>query len=378
MQAAQQILQQALQLAAAPASAAMGPAAVAVAYTAAAQPPQQLQGLQLASFYSDWLVAPAVLAALPAHSLTCLSLDVQFAAAGPSVPAPAGLAVNGMAVAAALARLSSLQHLCLGSGNGTVISRDVTAACCASIAQLSQLRSLYLYGLWQHAEEPLQQLLLQPLQLQELRLELMLTLNWQGPALDVAALTQLTMFTSGSWLPPGIMFPTQLQELRVWKCSSAGTFAAAVAPLQQLTWLELDVQFQDVQVLAQLSELEALQHLSLSYEDHTDSAITAAVTATAWPQLSALRSLSIDCERPLSNQQMAALLAGVSAATSLEHLELRRFKVWEDGAEDEDLDWDDPDAMTAPVAICGSLTGLTRLSHLSCTTLSWCWMTHWR
>jgi hypothetical protein len=73
---------------------------------------------------------------------------------------------------------------------------------------------------------------------------------------------------------------------------------AAVAPLQQLTWLQLDVQFKDVQALAQLSELEALQDLSLSYEDGENTAITAAVTAAAWPQLSALRSLTVDCERP--------------------------------------------------------------------------------
>jgi hypothetical protein len=362
LEAAQQILQQALQLAAAPALVAARLSAAAVAGHSAAPPApqQQLQGLQLVSFDSDWLVAPAVLAALPAHSLTSLNLDLDFTAA----KTPVGLGVNGMAVAAALARLSSLQHLCLGSGLGFVISRDVTAACCASIAQLSQLRSLSLHGFWQHAEEPLQQLLSQPLQLQELKLELMLVRKWQS-ALDMTALSRLTMFSSSSWLSSGFVFPAQLQELSVWRCSSASTFAAAVAPLQQLTWLQLDATFKDVQALAQLSELEALQDLSLSYEVDQDAAITAAVTAAAWPQLSALRSPSVDFERPISSRQMAALLAGLAAATSLEHLTLSRFKVYEDGHEDEDLDWDELDAVTLPAAICGSLTGLTRLRHLS-------------
>jgi hypothetical protein len=222
LEAAQQRLQQALQLAAAPALVTARPSAAVVAGNSATPPapPQQLQGLQLVSFGSGWLVAPAVLAALPAHSLTFLNLDLDFAAAV-TTKKPVGLGVNGMAVAAALARLSSLQHLCLGR-RGFVISRDVTAACCASIAQLSQLRSLCLHGIWQHAEEPLQQLLSQPLQLQELKLELMLVRKWQSP-LDMTALTRLTMFSSSNWLSSGFLFPTQLQELSVWRCSSAST-----------------------------------------------------------------------------------------------------------------------------------------------------------
>jgi hypothetical protein len=67
---------------------------------------------------------------------------------------------------------------------------------------------------------------------------------------------------------------------------------------------------------------------------------------------------------------MAALLAGLAAATSLEHLTLSRFKVCEYGPEDDEaldedevFEWDE--LATSPAAICASLTGLTRLSHLS-------------
>jgi hypothetical protein len=131
MEAARQILQQALQLAAAPAPAATTlPIAAAVGSTPIPQQQQQQQqqGLRLASFDSDWLVAPAVLAALPAHSLTSLNLDLKYAAAELHMASvPAGLAVAGTAVAEALARLSSLQHLSLGTHCG--VSRDVSAAC---------------------------------------------------------------------------------------------------------------------------------------------------------------------------------------------------------------------------------------------------------
>jgi hypothetical protein len=154
LEAAQQLLQQALQGAAnAPKS---GAAAAAVAapracallaagaeglptasahQTVTMQEQQQQQpGWRLASFSSDLPAAPALLHVLPAHSLTHLHLHLHGSAAARR--ASAGLSH--------LARLSSLQHLHLHSSNAMY---ELPVGCLAGLAQLSQLTSLRLSGI---------------------------------------------------------------------------------------------------------------------------------------------------------------------------------------------------------------------------------------
>jgi hypothetical protein len=96
---------------------------------------------------------------------------------------------------------------------------------------------------------------------------------------------------------------------------------------------------------------------------------TAAGTAAAWPQLPQLISLSIHFSKPPSEEQLAAVLTGVAAATSLEFLTMTNLAVLDD---DEDAaaavgaaDDEDPVAIRAPAAVCSSLIGLTRLQLLS-------------
>jgi hypothetical protein len=137
--AVQQLLQQALQVAVLQAAVTAGKAAVACAPAAPQQQQlqqqqqQQQRGLRLSSFATNCLVTPDTLAALPAHSLTHLDIDLEH-----SKP------MDGTVLSAASAQLSSLQHLSLV--NESQVS--VAGRCLLGLAQLRQLTLLKLCGNW--------------------------------------------------------------------------------------------------------------------------------------------------------------------------------------------------------------------------------------
>uniref|UniRef100_A0A383W7L2 RNI-like protein n=1 Tax=Tetradesmus obliquus TaxID=3088 RepID=A0A383W7L2_TETOB len=126
---AQQLLQLALQLA----SSAERPEAA----TASQQQQQQQQAcLRLSSFSSNCLVTLDMLAALPAHSLTHLDLNLMHSPA-----------MDGSALSAALARLSSLQQLSLSNdsrhrGIARQLQRLTLAIYCEEPQQLLRLAQL--------------------------------------------------------------------------------------------------------------------------------------------------------------------------------------------------------------------------------------------
>jgi hypothetical protein len=157
--ALQQVMLQTLQLLAAKAEVAAARAAAASArqppagYAAAPAAANNAQ-LQLQSFTSNYLATPAVVHALPAHSLTCLELAAEHCAP-----------VNGPVMAAALAQLSKLQQLVLINGEE---DHAVPASCLAGLSCLTQLTALTLRGYW---GEGWQEQLAQPLQLRELTLQ---------------------------------------------------------------------------------------------------------------------------------------------------------------------------------------------------------------
>jgi hypothetical protein len=123
------------------------------------QQQQQQPRLRLASFSSDSLCDASMVAALPAHSLTHLDLDV-----GPEDT------FDAPALFAALAQLSSLQQLWLTNKRG--FSSSTPGSCLAGVAQLSRLTCLGLDGCWPEVQQPLQQLLVQLPQLQQLHVHL--------------------------------------------------------------------------------------------------------------------------------------------------------------------------------------------------------------
>jgi hypothetical protein len=116
--AAAQLLAMSLQLAAAPVNPLAG--------TAALMPKMRLQ-----AFSINYLINPAVLAALPAATLTNLELDLST-----TTRVPAG-------IAAAVANLSNLQHLTLAGSRdrGTTLRTMLP-----SIQELGQLTALKVSG----------------------------------------------------------------------------------------------------------------------------------------------------------------------------------------------------------------------------------------
>jgi hypothetical protein len=93
---------------------------------------QHRQRLRLASFRSNWLCTPAVLAALPAHSLTHLEISPIYK--------HLNYKVDGPRLTAALQQLSSLQKLHL-SGNVGPRDPPFFSSCLPSIPHLPQLLS---------------------------------------------------------------------------------------------------------------------------------------------------------------------------------------------------------------------------------------------
>jgi hypothetical protein len=194
----------------------------------------------------------------------------------------------------------------------------------------------------------LQQLLAQPLPLQKLQLDI----NCDLPVTDMSQLTQLTELDAlFCKLPAKSELPAQLQLLKFKMSDLPDSLVPVTQPqLKQLQHLHLKITHAQPQQLLQLARLPVLQHLELSYEDEADIS----ATASTWKLLPQLRGLGI---LPIGSlgQDNAAILAGLSAATSLTTLQLLVVNKL---------------AGASGVAVCASLTRLTRLKDLCIT----CWL----
>uniref|UniRef100_A0A383VRL7 F-box domain-containing protein n=1 Tax=Tetradesmus obliquus TaxID=3088 RepID=A0A383VRL7_TETOB len=317
------------------------------------QQQSQRQCLRLRSFSSNLSQAVDVLAVLHPHSLTRVHLDLREATTDSST------------LSKALKRLSSLQELCLVNVHHPWQGSALTA-----LAHLSQLTSLELSGRCPTADtaqgqvwhQALAQLLAQPLPLQDLKLQL----GCRLPALDMACLMQLTQLNSSDcYLDAESVLPQQLRRLTCESWDSPGSLAPVTRlQLTQLQQLSLRVEFTQQQPLLQLAQLPALKHLALRYgfnlmdRTHAAAVPAASATAPAWALLPQLRELEIECDnvsltQDPTEQQMAAILAGVAAATSLTQLMLHAGTYVSGG----------PGA--AAFVSLSSLSGLTRLRDLS-------------
>lgn len=187
----------------------------------------------------------------------------------------------------------------------------------------------------------LQQLLSQPLPLQQLEVHGSCSSRWTVPSL--AHLTRLTKLTIEGSVHQGAALPAQLQSLHL----DAHVDLAHVLALKQLQHLTLCADSVDQHHVLQLAKLPGLQELALYY--HCGDA--AAAAAPTWVLLPQLRRVDIDTRDygELNSQQSAAVLPGVAAATQLTRLFVHGPAPLR---EHETLAW------------CGELAGIKGLRHL--------------
>jgi hypothetical protein len=368
--AVQQLLQQMLQLAAAApesaTSASLLPAPAAATTTslsdvracAQQQQQQQQRRLRLVRFSSNMLASSSMLAALPAHSLTRLEMDFAFSSSS---------SLNGQSMSAALAQISNLQQLQLGTSSQT----SVPGSCLAGIVQLSQLTSLRLEGMWSELDESLQQLLAQPLPLQQLHLELICTWGSE-PVLQLAAQSQLTQLIYSEDLSEQTTLPQQLLHLECWQPQGISFFT--VLELQQLQRLRILADSVSQSELLQVAQLPALQQLALMYNDLQG----ASRAASCWAQLPQLCEFIVDNHGLARRRRLPGVLAGITAATSLTKLVLDGWAALFDDmdvSEDEEADAEGAangaqGALLADVPTCASLARLPGLRHLAIQSAS--------
>jgi hypothetical protein len=252
--------------------------------------PQRTPGLHLASFSGDGPGVADIVAVLPAHSLTRLSMSLV-----------SSKSVDAAALSAALARLSSLQQL---------QATSLPVSCLPALGQLSHLTHLELNAEGYHD-----------------------TAANADPE-EMLHLAQLEVLKTTAGLAADTVLPAQLQRLSLPGCRGCrldGPALAAVMHLQQLTFLSFEVGFREQAPLLRLAQLPALQQLCLEYDLGSQRGLAACVaTSPAWAKLPQLRELVVcDVRRwPTyrrfhpTRQQTEAIVASIAAATNLTRLSL--------------------------------------------------------
>jgi hypothetical protein len=261
-------------------------------------------------------------------------------------------------LSAVLARLSMLRQLQLrcaanSAGSGTTLHIESSLT---SLGQLTGLTSMTLDGgedaHWANPQEMLQQVLAQQPPLREFQL-----LGWYAGGMqraDFAVLSRLeNLVVAGSDMSISAL-PNSLQQLEL-PVDSSGETMSAVLLLQQLQRLRLLQGFPEQQPLLQLTQLPALQHLALQYRQSS----VAAAAAALWPQLPQLQELQIEYwsgrNGEPTQREMASILYGLAGCRNLTKLALSaRQQSSEEGGSSQ----------MQPVAACSMLAGLTQLRDL--------------
>jgi hypothetical protein len=295
--------------------------------------------LKLRSFSTESVRSPALLHALPAAALTQLSLQYNFAWRK-------DLNLNSSSITNALAQLYSLRSLTLKG--------EVGSACLAGVAKLAHLTYLDIDEAADH--HPLGcNLQLLPLGLQELRAKVGRSDNFEPEAAAVVALGHLTALRTleletACEIAAGSSLPPSLTALTVRACVLSGSpdnvQQLGIEKLLQLQRLEAGTSsLQQPQLLAALSNLSQLGHISLTY----DVLKAAAHVAPTWRHLSTLRALYLqegEESATVGPTESLTLVQGLAAATSLTHLHI------------------EGPIVHGSVQLCAHLTGLTQLQNL--------------
>uniref|UniRef100_A0A383WEQ5 Uncharacterized protein n=1 Tax=Tetradesmus obliquus TaxID=3088 RepID=A0A383WEQ5_TETOB len=154
-------------------------------------------------------------------------------------------------------------------------------------------------------------------------------------------------------------------------------------PLHQLTALSFTMDDASIkpEQLLRLAQLPALQELRLSLQAVWSAALA---TAPAWGQLPQLCELKVDCsEAHTTGRELAAVIAGVAAATALTGLELQMFQVESPGGEDAGHEEQAAVGVRGgrqqvALNISASIAGLTRLQELDVSGLDNVNSSSWR
>jgi hypothetical protein len=111
------------------------------------------------------------------------------------------------------------------------------------------------------------------------------------------------------------VLPAYLQQLAIQSADAVSLAPVTRLQPKQLRYFEVQVDFIQQQLLLQLTQLPALQHLKLVYNCQGRAGEAAAADASSWALLPQLRDLVIDVDFD-DVCASAAILAGISAATS--------------------------------------------------------------
>jgi hypothetical protein len=295
--------------------------------------------LKLRSFSASFIRSSALLHALPAAALTQLSL--QHTSAWRK-----DLDLNSSSIATALAQLHGLRSLTLKGAIGSACLAGVRKMAHLTHLDIDEAVDIYPWGC---------DLQLLPLGLQEVHVKAGRSANFEPEAAAVVALGHLTALRTleletacaiGAWSS----LPRSLTALTVRACVLSGSPDSVQHPgiekLLQLQRLEAGTSsLQQPQLLAALSNLSQLDHISLTY----DVLKAAARVAPAWRHLSALRVLYLqegEESATVGPTESLALVQGLAAAISLTHLHIEGPIVHDS------------------VQLCAHLTGLTQLQNL--------------
>jgi hypothetical protein len=240
------------------------------------------------------------------------------------------------------------------------------------LGQLSKLTSLKLTSLSceEEAYSALQQLLMQPPPLRVLHVDMDgFTVGCdpgdeaREPQLDMGCLQQLQEFTCCGAIPQLSVLPVQLRHLGLGDCLNSNWQLAAVMPLQQLTALQFVMHSAEQEPLLRLAQLPALQQPRLEVASWQN----AAATAPAWGQLTQLCEFTMydDSDDP-TGQQVAAVAAGLAAATNLTNLYLDLPAQTSDQQQEAAAAALNAEGgqQQVPVDVCASIAGLKRLVSL--------------
>lgn len=243
--------------------------------------------------------------------------------------------------AAALGRLTSLQHLVLNTASSDLLP---------GTSALTNLTSLSLGQLV--AEKGVPRLQHLPPQLQELTMTLFLMPYVAKPVVDLSHVTNLTRLvavpgdgSSGLEVVPGVALPANLAHLAVADVLS-------VQALLQLPLLRLELHNcwnTDLERMLQLSSLTSLSYLQvlLINAEQLD------LTADALPRLSSLRGLQVGRWLGSVSYVGAPALRTLQQLTALQSLRLQRLQL--------------PDSSSCRVAdVVRAMSGLQHLGIAEC------------